>query len=160
MLGESQGGAANSTRPRTTNLGIKVSSSPVVQHEENEAHRGSGYCTRRLESMKKRATAVALNGKIEMSREGMSTKRSEPRREDRDEHTMRVSEESLEMSLVRGCDARSRHEQAGKTPPIPQTGRSAKGGNGRVVSADHEALGQRCSDGCRSHKSQTCACDT
>ena len=66
---------------------------------------------------------------------------------------MRVDEESLEMSLemsqqsdlatgARGSDTRSHREQAGKTPPIPPTGRSAKGGNGRVVPADHEAPGQ------------------
>ena len=46
---------------------------------------------------------------------------------------MRVDEESLEMSLemsqhselttcARGSDTRSRHEQAGKTPPIPPSG--------------------------------------
>ena len=101
---------------------------------------------------------MGLDAKIEISREEMSTKRSEPRREDRDEYTIRVSEESLEMSQmselatgVRGSDSRSRREQAGQTPPIPPTGRSARGRNGRVVPADHEG---------RSHKSQTCTCDT
>ena len=123
---QSQGGAANSTRPTTANLGLKVSSSP--------AHRGSEHSTRRLESTKKRATAVSLDVKI-------------------DESTMRVDEESLEMSLemtqqselatgARGSDARSCDDLAGKTPRMPPTGRSAKGGNGRVVPADHEAPGQ------------------
>ena len=64
---ESQGGAANSIRPRTANLGIKVGSSPAVQHGETVAHRGSGYSTRRLESTKKGATAVILDTKLEMS---------------------------------------------------------------------------------------------
>ena len=68
--------------------------------------------------------------------------------------TKRVNEESLEMRLemsqkselttgARGCDARSRHEQAGKTPPIPPTGQSAKCGIRRVVPTDHEAPGQQ-----------------
>ena len=38
--------APNSTKPRSTNLGIKFSSSPAVQCEETEAHRGSGRTPR------------------------------------------------------------------------------------------------------------------
>ena len=48
-----------------------------------------------------------------------------------------------ELTTGRGCDPRSRHEQAGKTPPIPLTGQSAKCGIRRVVPPDHEALGQQ-----------------
>ena len=73
----------------------------------------------------------------------------EPRREDRDESTVRVDEESLEMSLemsqqrelatgARGSDARSCYDSAGETPPIPLTCRLAKCGICRVVPADHE----------------------
>ena len=64
---QNQGGAANFIRPRTANLGIKVSSSPVVQRGETEAHRGRRYSTRRLESTKKRAAAVIFDTKLEMS---------------------------------------------------------------------------------------------
>ena len=66
---------------------------------------------------------------------------------------MRVDDESLEMSLemggqrelatgARGSDARSCYDSAGKTPPIPLTGRSAKRGIRRLGPADHEAPGQ------------------
>ena len=44
---------------------------------------------------------------------------------------------------ARGGDARSRHKQAGKTPPISLTGQSIKCEIGRVVPADHEAPGQQ-----------------
>ena len=44
---------------------------------------------------------------------------------------------------ARGCDARSRDGQAGKTPPIPRTGQSVECGIRRVVPADHEAPGQQ-----------------
>ena len=130
---ESPGGAANSTRPRSTNLGIKFSSSPAVQRE----------LMRRTEAG-------------DTTQDGLSQRRknygSEPRREDRDESTERVDEESLEMSLemsqqrepatgARGSDARSCYDSAGKTPPIPVTGRSAKSGISRVVPADHEVPG-------------------
>ena len=68
--------------------------------------------------------------------------------------TERVTEESFEMRLemsqkselttgARGCDVMSRHEQAGKTPPIPPTGQTAKCGIRRVVPTDHEAPGQQ-----------------
>ena len=68
--------------------------------------------------------------------------------------TKRVNEESLEMRLemsqkselttgARGCDARSRHEQAKKTPLVPLTGQSAKCEIRRVVPTDHEAPGQQ-----------------
>ena len=63
---------------------------------------------------------------------------------------MRVDDEILEMILqrelttgARRSDARSSYDSAGKTPPIPLTGRSAKCGNGRVVPADREVLGQQ-----------------
>ena len=56
---------------------------------------------------------------------------------------------SLEMSQhrelttgARGSDAMSCCDSAGRTPPIPLTGRSAKCGIRRVVPADHEAPGQ------------------
>ena len=57
---------------------------------------------------------------------------------------------SLEMSQqrelatgARECDAKPRHEKAGKTPPISLTGQSIKCEIGRVVPADHEAPGQQ-----------------
>ena len=57
---------------------------------------------------------------------------------------------SLEMSQqrelatgARGSDAISCYDSAGRTPPIPLTGGSAKFGIRRVVPADHEARGQR-----------------
>ena len=47
------------------------------------------------------------------------------------------------VSLVpAGCGATVCREQAEETPPSPLTGRSAKCGNGREVTADHEAFGQ------------------
>ena len=59
-------------------------------------------------------------------------------------------EMSLEMSQqrelatgARECDARSRHEKEGKTPPISLTSQSIKCEIGRVVPADHEAPGQQ-----------------
>ena len=66
---------------------------------------------------------------------------------------MCVNEETLETSLemsqqhelttgARGNDARSCYDSAGRTPPIPLTGQSAKRGIRRVVPPDHEALGQ------------------
>ena len=72
----------------------------------------------------------------------------------RDELTRRVHEETLETSLetsqqrelttgARGSDARSRYDSAGRTPPIPLTGRSAKCGTRRDLPADHEAPGQQ-----------------
>ena len=68
--------------------------------------------------------------------------------------TKRVNEEIVEIRLetsqeselttgAPGCDARSRHEQAGKTPPIPPTSQSAKCGIRRVVPPDHEAPGEQ-----------------
>ena len=99
----SQGGAANSIRPRAANLGIKVSSSPAVQNGETEAHRGSGYSTRRLEStersygsdprheaeMSQRCELMmmmptwhdSLDGKIEMSQHCELTTRMMVRRD-------------------------------------------------------------------------------
>ena len=64
---------------------------------------------------------------------------------------MRVDDEmSLEMSQqrelatgARGSDVRSCNDSAEKTPPIPLTGQSAKGGIGRAVPADHEVPGQQ-----------------
>ena len=44
---------------------------------------------------------------------------------------------------ARGSDARSCYDSAGKTPPIPLTSQSAKGGIGRVAPADHEVPGQQ-----------------
>ena len=120
-------------------------------------------------SQRKRATAVSLDGKIEMSQYGELTTRMMVREVNLDvkleiESTMRVDEESLEMSLemsqqselttgARGSDARSRHEQAGKTPPIPPTGRSAR-------EAEMVKWKPLTSDSRRSHKSQTYTCDT
>ena len=72
----------------------------------------------------------------------------------RDESTRRVNAESFDMSVemsqkselttcARGYDARFRHGQAGKTPPIPRTGQSVECGFRRVVPADHKAPGQQ-----------------
>ena len=56
---------------------------------------------------------------------------------------LEMSQKSELTTGARGCDARSRHEQAGKTPPIPPTSQSAKCGIRRVVPTDHEAPGQQ-----------------
>ena len=84
---------------------------------------------------------------------GIDEETRQLRREDQDESAVRVDDESLEMCRemshqrelatgARGSDARSCYDTAGKTPPIPLTGQSPKGGIGRVVPADHEAAGQ------------------
>ena len=54
-----------------------------------------------------------------------------------------MSQKSELTTGAPGCDARSRHEQAGKTPPLPPTGQLAKCGIRRVVPTDHEALGHQ-----------------
>ena len=71
----SQGGAANSIRLGAANLGIKVSSSPAVQNGETEAHRGSGYSTRRPESTER-------------------SHGSDPRHEARDESAVRADDDA------------------------------------------------------------------
>ena len=111
------GGAASSNRSRNGVYNVKVGSSPTVHG--------------RLESSKKEL-------RIEM------TQMRKPRL------TGRVKEASLEMRFemsqqrelttgARGSDARSCHDSARRTPPIPLTGRSAKRGIHRVVPADHKA---------------------
>ena len=69
---QSQGGAANSTRPRTTNLGIKVSSRPAVQHGETEAHRGSGY------ALEQRASPSLLADRLGALNHSLRSSRSRP----------------------------------------------------------------------------------
>ena len=70
---------------------------------------------------------MSLDGKIEMSSLEMSLEMSQQR----------------ELTTgARGSDARSCYDSAGRTPPIPLTGRSAKCGICRVVPAGQEAPGQ------------------
>ena len=101
---------------------------------------------------------------MDATQDGLSQRRrsldNEPRREDRDESALRagenrdeltgcVNEDSLELSQQRelttgapGSDGWSCYDSAGRTPPTPLTGRSAKREIRPVVHADHEAPGQ------------------